>query len=68
MIFNNLPHNVKNLSNYANKIKYTLKGFFILAPSFPWGNILSGEQRKIWVLINDLYVDFYTLYVVTLEQ
>jgi hypothetical protein len=41
------------------------KCFFIFAPSIPWGNILTGEQGMIWVLINELYIDFYLLYMVT---
>jgi hypothetical protein len=48
------------LSGIANK-----KSFFILVPFIPWGNILTGEQRKIQVLINDLYIDFYLLYMAT---
>jgi hypothetical protein len=65
MIFNNLPQNVKNLSSDVNKSKYALKKFLISAPLIPWGNILTGDQGKIWVLINDSYIDFCLLYMVT---
>jgi hypothetical protein len=39
--------------------------FFILAPFILWGNSLTGKQGNIWVLINDLYIEFYSLYMVT---
>jgi hypothetical protein len=64
-IFNNLPQNVKNLSRDANKFKYAIS-FFMVAPFSPRGNILTEEQRKIWVLINDIYIDFPLLYMVTM--
>jgi hypothetical protein len=64
IIFNNLPQNVKDLSSDANKFKYASKCFFILAPFIPCGNILTEEQGKIWVLIYDLYIGFYSLYMV----
>jgi hypothetical protein len=35
MIFNNLPQNIKHLSNYANKFKNALKSSFILARFTP---------------------------------
>jgi hypothetical protein len=63
MIFNDLPQNVKNLSNYANKFKYTLISFFILAHFILWGNILTGEQGKIWVLVDCLCIGFYLLHM-----
>jgi hypothetical protein len=65
MIFYNLPQNIKNFSGDPSKFTYALKIFFLLAPIILGGNILTGEQGMIWVLINYLYIGFYLLYMVT---
>jgi hypothetical protein len=46
MIFNNLPHNIKILSNDGNKFQYALKHFCRWA-------ILNGKQGMILILINN---------------
>lgn len=66
MICNNLPQNVKYLSSDSNKFKCGFKKFQHIGSFYTLGGIiLNGEQRKIWVLINDLHIDSCLLYMVT---
>jgi hypothetical protein len=53
MIFNNLPQNLKNMTNDVNKLKHALKKFLNI------GSFYSLQKYSDWrimenILINDL--------------
>jgi hypothetical protein len=55
-VFNNIPQNGKNLSIDASKFKYAFKKFLHIDSFYSLGgNILNGEQSRIFFHINDLY-------------
>jgi hypothetical protein len=52
-IFNNLPHNIKNLSNDINEFKYALKKFLQVGSFYSLGEYLNGKQGAIVFPINN---------------